>query len=63
MNEMKWKIWYETFNNAGEKSGAGVCLNSYTRKGDAVRVAKKRFNDSKRFKWVVSQTNPFEEKR
>lgn len=55
---MKWKIWFKTFNDAGAQTGSGVCINSYTRKGNAVRVAKKRFNDAKRFKWVVSQTNP-----
>lgn len=58
MNEMKWKIWFKTFNDAGAQTGSGVCINSYTRKGNAVRAAKKQFDGLKGFEWVVSQTNP-----
>lgn len=58
MNEMKWKIWFKTFNDAGTQTGAGVCIDSYTIKGNAVRAAKKQFDGLKGFEWVVSQTNP-----
>lgn len=54
MNGMKWKIWFKTFSD----TGAGVCVNSYTRKGNAVRAAKKQFDGLKGFGWTVSQTNP-----
>lgn len=59
MNGIKWKIWFKTFNDAGEQTGSGVYINSYTRKGNAVRVAKKQFDGLKGFEWVVSQTNPY----
>lgn len=58
MNKKKWKIWFKTFNDAGAQTGAGVCINSYTRKGNAVRAAKKQFDGLKGFELVVSQTNP-----
>lgn len=59
MNGMKWKIWFKTFNDAGAQTGAGVCINSYTRKGNAVRAVKKQFDGLKGFECVVSKTNPF----
>lgn len=58
MNKKKWKIWFITFNDAGEQTGSGVCINSYTRKGNAVRAAKKQFDGLKGFVWFVSKINP-----
>ena len=54
MNKKKWKIWFKTFNDAGEQTGSGVCINSYTRKGNAVRAAKKQFDGLKGFECVVT---------
>ena len=58
MNKKKWKIWFKTFNDTGEQTGSGVCINSYVRKGNAVRAAKKQFDGLKGFEWVASQINP-----
>lgn len=58
-----WKIWFEWFNEKDEKCGAGVLLNEYKHKGNAIRRAKQQFSnldiDSHHVKWVVSQENPF----
>lgn len=40
MNEMKWKIWFKTFNDAGTQTGAGVCIDSYTRKRNSLMALK-----------------------
>ena len=55
----KWKIWLETFNNKGERVGAGVYVKEYEHKSSAIRRAKQLFDDNPNIKWTVSQTNPF----
>ena len=58
MND-KWRIWFQSFDIDGTPTGAGVMLKEYTRKGNAVRAAKKHFNGVSSHKWIVSKENPF----
>lgn len=61
----KWKIWFEVFRN-GKKIGSGLWHQEYASKGSAIRRAKAVFDDpvkqtgGKTYKYIVSQTNPFE---
>ena len=57
----RWKIWIKYYNVDGEEVGVGVHTNDYSRKGSAVRRAKQLWGDNSQVKWVVSQTNPFDE--
>ena len=67
---MYWRIWFELYDNE-KKIGAGVWHYKYKFKSNAVRAARKRFdkprvnkNNNKvyRYKWTVSQTNPWAKK-
>lgn len=61
-----WKIWFEIYED-NEKIGGGLWFQSYTRKGNAVRRARKQFDrivtdQSGRvlsWRWVVCQENPW----
>lgn len=63
---MRWKIWFDLYNG-NMKIGSGVWHQSYTRKHNAVRAAKRMFNRERinkytgkvyTYKWIVSQGNP-----
>lgn len=60
MNSM-WKIWFEVFDSAGAKVGAGVSCTDYAYKQNAVRAARRIYNRDC-FKWIISKTNPFVER-
>lgn len=55
-----WKIWFQSFDENGQQNGAGVCIQEYKYKRNAERMAKKRYGDLPGFKYIVSQTNPWE---
>ena len=57
--EGSWKIWVEFYDDEGRKVGAGHYAKEYANKTWAERVAKERFGDPKKFKYWVSQTNPW----
>lgn len=54
-----WKIWYELLDCNGRVYGAGIYYKEYIRKGFAERIAKRLYGDSRKFRYVVSQTNPW----
>lgn len=67
---MYWRIWFELYEG-DKKIGAGVWHYKYKYKGNAVRAAMKRFGEPRvnknsgktyRYKWTVSQTNPWTKK-
>lgn len=54
-------IWTRMFKD-GKLVGASVSVKGYARKGNAERVAKKRYDVARgdlTFTWIVSETNPF----
>ena len=58
-----YRIWSKIFKN-GELIGTSVSVKSYVRKGNAIRVAKKRYDVPRgdiSFTWIVSEINPFNE--
>lgn len=56
---MMWRIWYEILDSDGTVIGAGVYYKSYKRRGMAETIAKKQFGNSKRFRYIISQLNPW----
>lgn len=60
VKDAKWKIWFESFDNAGHKIGGGVLSEEYTRKSSALRRVKQL--DQKNHRWTVSRTNPYVQK-
>ena len=64
---MYWRIWFEIYDD-NKKIGSGLWHQQYRYKGNATRAAKKRFGSERvnkysgkvyRYKWTVSQTNPW----
>ena len=64
-----WYIWFEIFED-GKKIGCGRWHQAYTHKSSAVRRAKQMWSKDLynpltgttiSHKWIVSQTNPWEE--
>jgi hypothetical protein len=67
---MYWRIWFELYEG-DKKIGAGVWHYKYKYKGNATRAAIKRFGEPRvnknsgktyKYKWTVSQTNPWVKK-
>lgn len=52
-----WRIWFELFDDDGEKIGAGVMPYEYKHKSSALRRVKKF--TAKNNRYIVSQENPF----
>lgn len=50
-----WTIHYWEFEK-GKRVGEGRYFKGYKRKGNAIRVAKKRYGDPKRFRWHLVRT-------
>lgn len=62
---MTWKVWYQVYVN-GRKTSENVLRQEYKYKGNAVRRARKQFNEAVEgpngfvtYKWVVSPVNPW----
>lgn len=64
-----WYIWYEVYED-GKKINRGRYYRSYRAKDSAVRRAKQMWGEAlynpltgttHTIKWIVSETNPFEE--
>lgn len=54
-----WRIWVKYFDEEGNMTGIGCYWRFYERKGNAERVAKKRYGCSKMFQYAVAQTCPW----
>lgn len=46
-----WEIHYWEYDERGKIVGEGYHYKKYKRKGNAIRVAKQRYGNSKRFRW------------
>lgn len=46
-----WEIHYWEYDERGKVVGEGYYYKKYKRKGNAIRVAKQRYGNSKRFRW------------
>ena len=56
----RWSIWFRTYDiETGEVIGEGVYFKTYSRRGDAVRVAKKVYGNTTNLKYVVARENPW----
>ena len=53
-----WKIWFKWFDENGKQIGASVYNYEFKYKGNAVRAAKRLF-DEPDCEWIVSQENPW----
>ena len=61
-NKEMWRIWFQHFDRNGNPYAAGVSIEKYAYKRNAVRAAKKKWGtDFTKTKWIVSQTNPWAE--
>lgn len=67
-----WYIWYEVYEN-GEllPNSRGIYYQAYSHKHNAERRARKMWEEPYthmitgnvyQYKWIISQTNPWEEK-
>lgn len=65
MEERKFKIWYQTYDENGNVTGTGVYHKEYVYWGTAHNVARKQFGDMKNsglnIRWVIARLNPFVE--
>lgn len=64
MNEnlLPWRIWVKTFDKDGNLVGISQSVQTYERKGNAIRFARARYDASGgdvRFEWEASRTNPW----
>ena len=54
-----WRIWIKYFDEEGNLTGCGYFWRLYERKGNAERVARNRYGNSKMFQYTVAQTCPW----
>lgn len=59
LNEMKWRIWFEQYDDSGNSVGGGVYFKEYIHYGTAQRIARQRYGDKKHFKYQVAKRNPW----
>lgn len=57
----KWKIYYEQLDENGQVIGRGVYCKDYVNYGNAINVARKRYGDRTKFRYIVARRNPWKE--
>lgn len=61
MTEPTWKIYYKELDEDGKVVGQGVHPTEYFTLGWANTVARKKYGNSKKFRYIVSQIYPWGE--
>jgi hypothetical protein len=61
LNEMKWRIWFEQYDDSGNLIGSGVYHKGYVYWGTAMNMADKLYGDKPNFDYKVATRNPWVE--
>ena len=59
---LPWRIWTKTYNSEGKLISGGVSAQTYTRKGNAERTARRMYDSPNRSittQWIVAKENPW----
>lgn len=59
LDDKKWHIWFEEYDDAGNSTGGGVYQKEYVHYGNACRVADKLFGNKPNIKYTVANRNPW----
>jgi len=60
VEDKKWRIWFEAYDECGNCTGGGAHTREYTHFGNAENAAKRLYGDKSRYKYVVAIRNPWQ---